>query len=553
MLGRQSRVEGRPLAWAAATVGGGQAGQYAVEEELVRVGLDRAILGREAFAARAEEQEDAGRARLGALASGLGLQLDVEDATAAGEQACRAARTAFVRLFDEGLVVEADRIVDVCPRCATVVSAADAGPADIEADLLTLRMPLVDDGEGAGHLEVRCMAPELLPGAVAVAVPEAHPAAGRHASVPLASVVVPVVADASTGEPAFVVAAHDAIAFDLAQRLGLAAVPVLDATGTVRIPGALDGLARYAARTAARQLLDAERVVGYVEAALETAGQCLACGTVLVPQLGRHWFLAMGELAPAAADAVRHGQLGMPQAAAREELLRQAAAGGEWCLTRQLWTGEPIPVSRCRDCGHVDVSVAPTTSCGRCMGDLEASTEVLDARFVRCAWPLAACGWPDGGRSFGAEGGPSSALLVVAPDDLPDVLAMVALGLRLCGDVPFGEVVVAPAPSPEPVHAEASSLLDVLALLDQEGRAVLRVALTCGGLDLVAARQIVGWLDAVPAGATDVDRLVESCAAAFASAAPAAALGMLANALSQGVPPDRAARVRALAVPFLGG
>lgn len=440
-------ADDRPLAWAAATVGGGLVGQHAVEEDLLREGLDRAHLGRDGFVARARAVEEQAGDHLGALLGQLGVAIDAGEAAASGEQAARAARTAFVRLFDEGLVVEEDRVVDVCPRCATVVADADAVAEDMPCEVPMVRLPLV--GEHAGrpaHLDVRCASPELLPGVVAVAVPHAHPAGGASAAVPVTAVVVPVLADPSVAEPALVVPAHDAAALDLARRLGLSVVPVVDADGTVGAPGPLEGLARYAARAAARRLLEAEAAVVAVEEQMERAARCRACGTVLVPRLGRHWFLCMAELVPAAADAIRDGHLAVPQPAVREDLLRRARDGGDWCLSHQLWTGEPVPVVRCRDCAQVDVSVEPPTSCGRCMGDLIADHDVLDARFVRCMWPLAACGWPGGtGAPGGGGDGAGGVLLVVAADDVDDVLPMVALGLRLTGAVPFGEVAVAPS------------------------------------------------------------------------------------------------------------
>lgn len=551
VLVRRALAEAHELPWVGVTLSGGLAGQHATEVDLVRSGLDRAHLGRKAFVHRMGELVAEGHGQLATLVSGLGLGLDMDATLTAGEAVAGAARTAFVRLFDAGLVVEAERIVAACPRCATTVAAADAVPADLDGEALTLRLSLLDAPEGPTHLDVRCLAAELLPGVVAVAVPEGSPCAGTSALVPVAASVVPVVVDASVGEPTLVVPAHDPVALTLARRLGLSPVPVLGADGAVSAPGPLAGLARYAARAAARQLLDAEGAMVAAAEQLERAERCPACHTTLVPLLGRQWFLAMTDLETAAADAVRDGRLAVWPATARDELLAGTGAPAEWCVSQQVWGGVPMPVGRCRDCGHADVSVNPAVSCRRCMGDLVPATDVLDTRFVRSMWPLVAVGWPVAGRGTG-DSGAGPALLVVPAEVADEILPMVALGLRLAGAVPFDEVAfVAPSGGvSEP--DEASTAVDLSALVAQEGSRVMRVALVCGGLDVTAARDLVARLDDPPLGSVDVDRLSLALDAAFAAVAPAAGLGMLAAAVGEGVPAADADRVRALAAPFVG-
>lgn len=548
MVVRRARALGDDVRWVASAFSGGLATQRAVEDDLVREGLEKTMIGREAFVARLAASAAAARDELAGVASALGLGIDASAAVDAGEAAAQAARTAFVRLFDAGLVHRAERVAGACPGCATTIGAADAVPAHLEGEELTLRLALMDDLDDGGHLDVRCLAAELLPGVVAVAVPDGSPTAGRFALLPVAATVIPVVADAGVVTPTLVVPAHDQAAFELARRLGLAPVPVLDTRGLVCAPGPLAGLARYAARAAARQLLEAERVVVATADGLEPVERCPACRTVLVPLLGTHWVLMVADLETAAADAIRDGRLVVWPATSREDLLAGAGEAGEWCLSQQVWGGVPVPVGRCLDCGNIDVSVHPATSCGRCMGDLLADTDVLDARFVRCMLPLAAAGWPEAVR--GADERPRGAVLFIVPASAAaDVLPMVALGLRLDGAVPFREVAVLCRPQGAP---DGDAGVDLAALAAEEGAPTLRIALASGGLDLVAARDLVACLDDPPAGDADVQRLAAAMDAAFAAVAPSFALGLLAAAVREGVPAADAARARELAGPFVG-
>lgn len=548
VLVRRARAAGDELRWVASAFAGGLTTQRAAEDDLVREGLDKAMIGREAFAARMAASTEAARADLADAASALRLGFDVGAAVEAGDAAAHAARTAFVCLFDAGVVHRADRVVGACPGCATTIGASEAVPAHLEGEDLTLRLALVDDLDGDGHLDVACLATELLPGVVAIAVPEGSPAAGRCALVPLAASMVPVVADAGVARNTLVVPAHDQAAFELARRLGLPAVPVLDDRGFVCAPGPLVGQARYAARVAARRLLDAERVVLATADGLEAVERCPACRTVLVPLLGTHWVLALADLETAAADAVRDGRLTVWPAGAREDLLAGAGEAGEWCLSQQVWGGVAVPVGRCLDCGHLDVSVHPATSCGRCMGTLVADVDVLEERFVRCMLPLAVAGWPEAGRGPAERTG-GSVLFVVPAAAAADVLPMVALGLRLDGAVPFDEVAVLCPPNGA-VDGDAG--LDLPALAVEEGAATLRIALASGGLDLVAARDVVALLEKPPPGHADVRRLASAMDAASAVAPPSFALGLLAAAAREGVPTADVAKLRALAAPFVG-
>jgi len=247
----------------------------------------------------------------------------------------------------------------------------------------------------------------------------------------------------------------------------------------------------------------------------------------------------------AAADAVREGLVAFTPASALDAFLERAGAGGEWCLSHQVEAGQPVPVSTCLDCGKVAVSVEPPDSCNRCMGALVPDPGVLDARFVGAVWSLSVAGWPDDEAAV-AEAAPDTTL-VVSPLGVGSwALPIAALGLRLAGAVPFARVAVNDA---SPADAEP---VDVQALLDAEGRRVVRAALIAGGLDLDAARAVVAGADELPEGEADVDSLIAAFDTAVACGAIGPAFTVLANALDEGVRLTSADRVRALAASVLG-
>src|SRR5205814_9243038 len=250
----------------------------------------------------------------------------------------------------------------------------------------------------------------------------------------------------------------------------LTPVSGLDGDGVVCAEGPLEGLPRYAARAAATKLLEDEEVVIGSEARVERVARCRRCGSVLVPRLGRHWFLAMADLEGAAADAVRDAPVTFSTPAAREELLERAGAGEEWCLSHQVWAGQPVPVARCRDCGQVAVGLQWDASCGKCMGELEADDSMLDARFVGAVAMLAVAGWPDDERTP-AELAPSTTLVVGPTGVSRWALPAAALGVRLAGTTVFHHVAVHDAPEGDVSLTEVGDLIAV------DGATVVRLAL----------------------------------------------------------------------------
>ncbi|MDQ1437422.1 MAG: valyl-tRNA synthetase [Acidimicrobiaceae bacterium] len=468
----QRRLEDPSIDWSPSVLAGDLAGQYAAERELAREGHDRATVGRDEFIERVHAFE-AGRRTAAAQTFGrLGLGLDLDAAAVDRDEVITAARTAFVQLYEAGLLHRSELVVDTCPRCATVVDPVDALPAELDGERL-----LVD----AGDVKVATLAPELLLGVVAVVVPPEHPAAGGEAKVPVAHRSVPVLADAAAVEPAFLVPAHDATALETARANGLFPIEVLDDLGEVSQPGPLHRLARFAARAAARDLLLAEGVLIDAAPAPEAAARCRRCSTVVVPRLGLHWFLDMTDLEVAAADQLREGVLDVSPAGARDELVNRAGAGGTWCLSHQVWAGSPVPVSTCRDCGQLCVAVDMPTSCGKCMGELAADDSVLDARFVGAVWPLAAAGWPDARPD--PDDVSDTELLTTPAGLIRWALPMAALGLRLAGAAPFARVTAVDVRT-DPDDPEPQVVADLDALIEAEGAGPVRAALLAGSLEL---------------------------------------------------------------------
>ena len=128
ILIRAKRMDGYNTLWLPGTDHASIAVHVILERQLEAEGKTRQDLGREAFLERAWKwKEESGGTIIRQLRR-LGASCDwTRERFTMDAGLSRAVREAFVRLYDEGLIYQDDRIVNWCPRCQTVL-------ADIEVE-----------------------------------------------------------------------------------------------------------------------------------------------------------------------------------------------------------------------------------------------------------------------------------------------------------------------------------------------------------------------------------------------------------------------------------
>ncbi len=396
-LVRRRRMQGYNALWLPGTDHAGIATQNVVERELAREGLSRHDLGREAFVDRVWQwKSEYGGKILGQMRR-LGDSVDwTRERFTMDEGLSRAVQTMFKRLFDDGLIYRADRIINWCPRCMTALSDIEVDHSDDDGELVSIRY-----GDGDGSVVVATTRVETMLGDTAVAV---HPDDPRYArlvgttvELPLTGRHIPVVADPHV-DPEFgtgavkVTPAHDPDDFEIGRRHDLPALMVMDERGVVTAPGPFEGLDRFEARPAVLAALRAEgRVVAEVRPYVHAVGHCDRCGTTVEPRLSLQWFVKVGPLAKAAGDAVRDGRVRIYPGQLAARYFDWVDDMHDWCISRQLWWGHRIPVWYSAD-GQV-----------RCVGPDEEppgegwtqDADVLDTWFSSALWPFSTLGWPD--------------------------------------------------------------------------------------------------------------------------------------------------------------
>lgn len=397
ILIRMKRMKGFAALWLPGMDHAGIATQNVVEKQLAAQGLSRHDLGREEFVKKVWEwKSESGGAILGQMRR-LGDSVDwTRERFTMDEGLSRAVLTIFKRLYDEGLIYRAERIINWCPRCMTAISDIEVDHSDDEGEMVSIRY-----GDGADSIIVATTRVETMLGDTAIAV---HPDDARYShmigkmiELPLVNRRIPVVADEHV-DPEFgtgavkVTPAHDPNDFEIGQRHSLASIVMLSPEALVIGTGTeFDGLDRFDARKAVLEALRAQgRIVAEKRPYIHSVGHCQRCDTTVEPLLSKQWFVKVAPLAKAAGDAVRDGRVKIEPESLSPRYFEWVDNMHDWCISRQLWWGHRIPVWYGPN-GEVVVTGPGESAPDGYTQDLD----VLDTWFSSALWPFSTLGWPD--------------------------------------------------------------------------------------------------------------------------------------------------------------
>jgi valyl-tRNA synthetase len=479
------------------------AAQFVLDGILAKEGESRESLGRERYLERMRAFSDSTRPvilaqqrRVGASADWGRLRYTMDEGSA------KAVRTAFDRLYRDGLAYRTEALVNWCPGCQTSVSDLEVIPTPETGTLWLVRYHLVDEATGEldpdpdRSIVVATTRPETILGDTAVAV---HPdderyrdLVGRRVRIPFVERDVPVIADDMV-DRAFgtgavkITPAHDQDDYATGKRHGLPALTILADDATVADTGTeFDGLDRYEAR---RRIVDALTERGdLVEARVHEmiVGRCQRSDDVLEPRLKTQWFIRTEPLAARALEATRSGRTGiLPERFVKtwEHWLTNIR---DWNVSRQLWWGHRIPAWYCPD-GHVTVSAeeaGPTACevCGRPANELQQDPDIFDTWFSSGLWPFSTLGWPDATADY-ARYYPTSVMETAYDIIFFWVARMMMLGIHLTDREPFHTVYLSGLirdPLGKKMSKTTGNVVDPLGIIDESGADALRFALIHG-------------------------------------------------------------------------
>ena len=408
---RWKRMAAYNAMWLPGTDHAGIATQMVVERELrEKEGKSRHDIGREEFVKRVWAWRERTGDRILEQLKKLGCSLDWARTKFTMEPGySEAVIEAFVRLYEEGLIYRARRLINWCVSCRTALSDLEVDYDEgTQGELYEFAYPLAD---GSGDVVVATTRPETMLGDTAVAV---HPDDPRHKAKigklikhPFTGATFKIIADAILVDPKFgtgavkVTPAHDPNDFETGQRHGLEMISIFDDAGKVTVPGEFAGMDRFVARKAVKARLKELGLERGSKPHVHAVGHCQRCQTMVEPMLSTQWFVKMEPLAKPAIEAVEQGKTKFVPESWAKTYFHWMHNIRDWCISRQLWWGHRIPVWYCGACQQMTVARTAPNFCGHCgSADLKQDNDVLDTWFSSWLWPFATLGWPNETREL---------------------------------------------------------------------------------------------------------------------------------------------------------
>ena len=492
ILIRFKRMEGYEALWQPGTDHAAIATEVKVTEKLKEQGIDKEEIGREEFLKYAWAWKEEYGGKIINQLKKLGASADWDRERFTMDEGCsKAVQEVFIRLYEKGYIYKGSRIINWCPVCQTSISDAEVEHEDQDGFFWHINYPIV--GEEGKYVEIATTRPETLLGDTAVAVnPEDERykhLIGKMLKLPLTDREIPVIADEYVDKEfgtgcVKITPAHDPNDFEVGKRHNLEEINIMNDDATINeLGGKYAGMDRYEARKAMVEDLKEQGLLVKVVPHSHSVGTHDRCGTTVEPMIKPQWFVRMKEMAQAAIDTLKEGNLTFVPERFDKTYLHWLENIRDWCISRQLWWGHRIPAYYCEECGETVVAREMPKKCPKCgCTHFHQDEDTLDTWFSSALWPFSTLGWPD--KTPEMEYFYPTDVLVTGYDIIFFwVIRMVFSGLEQTGKTPFHHVLIHGLVRDSQGRKMSKSLgngIDPLEVIDKYGADALRMTLITG-------------------------------------------------------------------------
>lgn len=269
----------------------------------------------------------------------------------------------FYKMYEDGMVYRDKRIVNICPNCKTALADIDTDHEERRGIFAYIIYPFVDEADkklakekfGVEGITVATTRPETMLGDTAVAVNPGDTRyqafVGHKVLLPIANREIPIIAeeevDLETGTGALkVTPAHSPIDFEIGKRQGLDIINVIDEEGkmTGNIPERFKGMGTTDCSRALCAELSELGLLVKIENIKHEVAVCERCGTPIEPVISNQWYANVEPLAKKALEALHNGDVKVVPEGQQRAVEFFYENIEPWCISRQLWWGQRIPV-----------------------------------------------------------------------------------------------------------------------------------------------------------------------------------------------------------------
>jgi valyl-tRNA synthetase len=457
---RYQRMQGKKTLWIPGTDHAAIATQAVVEKKLEKEeGKRKTDLGREEFLKRVNVFAEESKNTILLQMRSMGASLDwSREAYTLDDTRNFAVRTAFKKMYDDGLIYRGHRIVNWDPKGQTVISDDELVYEETKGILYTFRY------SADFPIPIATTRPETKFGDTGVAV---HPDDSRYKNYIGRTIEtnflgkklsIKIVGDESI-DPAFgtgavgITPAHSQTDWDIAGRHELPLVSVINEYAKMEVPEVewLHSKKTSEARNLIVEKLEKATLLEKKEEVRVNITKAERSGGVIEPLPKLQWFVAVNKefiLPHSNISGITSGQK-----TTLKEIMRKSVEVGnitilpdhfnktyfhwidnlrDWCISRQIWYGHQIPVWYKGD--QVYCNTMPPEGDG-----WQQDSDTLDTWFSSGLWTFSTLGWPDKTSDLGTYH-PTDVLETAYDILFFWVARMILMSGYLLGDIPFKTV-----------------------------------------------------------------------------------------------------------------
>ncbi|HNW71667.1 MAG TPA: valine--tRNA ligase [Candidatus Paceibacterota bacterium] len=491
---RYARMSGKKTLWLPGTDHAAIATQTKVEKLLDKEGIKKRDLGREEFLKRVEKFAQDSHDTIINQCKKMGSSLDwSREAFTLDEKRSLAVRTAFKKMYDDGLIYRGNRIVNWDPKGQTVISDDELVYEERKAKFYTFKYTK------DFPIYISTTRPETKVGDTAVAV---HPDDVRYQKYIGKTYIIEdfcgvkleikIIADKSVekdfGTGALgVTPAHSQIDAEIAQRHNLPSRQVINefakmSVGDERIINKKTTDARETIVNWLKEndlLKKEEEITQNISTAERTGG-------IIEPLPKLQWFIDVNKkikdrdnksLKELMLEPVRENKINILPNHFEKVYFNWIENLRDWCISRQIWYGHRIPVWYKDNKIYCDIE-APKED-----GWVQ-DEDTLDTWFSSGLWTFSTLGWPDL-NSIDFKNYHPTTILETGHDLIFFWIArMILMSQYLIGEVPFKNVyfhgMVRTADGKKMSKSLGSKATDPLDLIKKHSADALRMAMVVG-------------------------------------------------------------------------
>lgn len=448
---RYARMQGRSTLWLPGTDHAAIATQSKVEKIIEKEeGKRKSDFSREDFLARVDKFAQDSHDTIVSQVKKMGASVDwSREAFTLDEKRNFAVRTAFKKMYDEGLIYRGHRIVNWDPKGQTVISDDEIVYEERKAKLYTFKY------SADFPISISTTRPETKVGDVAVAV---HPEDERYqkyigqtfevadfCGVPLSIKIISdknVEKDFGTGALG-VTPAHSQIDAEMAEKNNLETKIVINEYAKmVNVGDNLLGKKATEAREIVANWLQEKGLMESVVEVNQNVSTAERTGAIIEPLPKLQWFINVNKSIPSRGGKTLKELMLEPVKDGRTKIMPERFERvyynwienlKDWCISRQIWYGHRIPVWYRGEEIYCGIE-APASE------GWEQDSDTLDTWFSSGLWTFSTLGWPDTEAPDFKKYHPTTMLETGYDIIFFWVARMILMSQYFVGDIPFENV-----------------------------------------------------------------------------------------------------------------